>query len=74
MLGAVCEELVISIGLDGEALADRKADEMQEEGSHIDDVKEVSWIHIWSANYSWESKLKAARCRCVPLLSAALEK
>ena len=41
------EEPVITIGLDGETLAECEADEMQEEESYIDRCRwEVSWIQI----------------------------
>ena len=75
MLGAVCEEFVITVGLDGDSLAESEAEEMQVEESCIDD--EVFWIQVWSDKQGWKCGPDTGRCRCLVvfrLLSVVLPK
>ena len=62
MLGAVCEELVSTIRLDGDTLAECEGDKMQEEASNFTMSMEVSWIQ--SMKHVWQSELDTPKGRC----------
>ena len=66
MLGAVCEESVITIGL-----------VKLMKSLTLTMSMEVSWIQIWPGKHDWKSQLDSARCRCIvvsQLVSVVLTK
>ena len=59
-LGAVCEEPVITIGVDGETL-----DECEVSKSPMTTSMVAFWILRWSGRHVWKSWLDTSRCRCI---------